>query len=177
MPVPSTPSSLSPSSSAPALQWLAYLQSQARLTLLSAGFSLAFGSMFAKTYRVHRIFTYSGIGLCKDKILQDSKLILLVCALLIIDGLVVTLWVVTDPLDRHLSNLTLEISAIDRSVVYQPQVSRAAWLFTIDREGDNRPSGGLLLPLLPVPVKLDSSQERWVGKWIEQYWVYSRRTS
>lgn len=109
-----------------ALQWLAYLQSQARLTLLSAGFSLAFGSMFAKTYRVHRIFTYSGIGLCKDKILQDSKLILLVCALLIIDGLVVTLWVVTDPLDRHLSNLTLEISAIDRSVVYQPQVSRAA---------------------------------------------------
>lgn len=93
------------------------------MSLLSAGFSLAFGSMFAKTYRVHRIFTYSGIGLCKDKILQDSKLILLVCALLVIDGLVVTLWMVTDPLDRHLSNLTLEISATDRSVVYQPQVS------------------------------------------------------
>lgn len=92
--------------------------------------------MFAKTYRVHRIFTYSGIGLCKDKILQDSKLILLVCALLVIDGLVVTLWVVTDPLDRHLSNLTLEISAIDRSVVYQPQVSQVSLCHSINLLGD-----------------------------------------
>lgn len=90
--------------------------------LLSAGFSLAFGSMFAKTYRVHRIFTRTG-SVFKDKMLQDIQLILLVCGLLLVDGLVVTLWVVTDPMERHLHNLTLEISNIDRSVVYQPQVS------------------------------------------------------
>lgn len=96
---------------------------QARVSLLSSGFSLAFGSMFAKTYRVHRIFTsHSGGGICKDRILQDSKLILLVCALLLIDGLVVILWVMSDPMERHLSNLTLEISLVDRSVLYQPQV-------------------------------------------------------
>lgn len=56
--------------------------------------------------------------------LQDAQLISLVCALLLLDGLVVTLWVVADPMERHLNNLTLEISKLDRSVVYQPQVSR-----------------------------------------------------
>ncbi|EDW03446.1 gamma-aminobutyric acid type B receptor subunit 2 [Drosophila grimshawi] len=93
----------------------------ARVYLLSAGFSLAFGSMFAKTYRVHRIFTRTG-SVFKDKMLQDIQLILLVCGLLLVDALLVTLWVVADPMERHLHNLTLEISSIDRSVVYQPQV-------------------------------------------------------
>ncbi|KDR18733.1 Gamma-aminobutyric acid type B receptor subunit 2 [Zootermopsis nevadensis] len=94
----------------------------ARVYLLSAGFSLAFGSMFTKTYRVHRIFTRSRSGVVKNKLLQDTQLISLICVLLLIDGLIMTLWVIIDPLQRHLRNLTLEISASDRSVVYQPQV-------------------------------------------------------
>ncbi|XP_050321849.1 gamma-aminobutyric acid type B receptor subunit 1 [Bactrocera neohumeralis] len=93
----------------------------ARVYLLCAGFSLAFGSMFAKTYRVHRIFTRTG-SVFKDKMLQDAQLIMLVCILLVVDALLVTLWVFVDPMERHLHNLTLEISSIDRSVVYQPQV-------------------------------------------------------
>ncbi|XP_054744804.1 uncharacterized protein LOC129249163 [Anastrepha obliqua] len=93
----------------------------ARVYLLCAGFSLAFGSMFAKTYRVHRIFTRTG-SVFKDKMLQDAQLIMLVCTLLVVDALLVTLWVFVDPMERHLHNLTLEISSIDRSVVYQPQV-------------------------------------------------------
>lgn len=83
--------------------------------------------MFAKTYRVHRIFTHRGGGIggmvCKDRMLRDTQLISLVCALLLLDALVVTLWVAVDPMQRHLSNLTLEISLTDRSVVYQPQVN------------------------------------------------------
>ncbi|XP_024947329.1 gamma-aminobutyric acid type B receptor subunit 1 isoform X2 [Cephus cinctus] len=94
----------------------------ARVYLLSAGFSLAFGSMFTKTYRVHRIFTRSRSGVVKNKLLQDTQLISLICVLLLIDGLVVTLWVTMDPMQRHLRNLTLEINAQDRGVVYQPQV-------------------------------------------------------
>nr|XP_036231694.1 uncharacterized protein LOC106623734 [Bactrocera oleae] len=93
----------------------------ARVYLLCAGFSLAFGSMFAKTYRVHRIFTRTG-SVFKDKMLQDAQLIMLVCILLVVDALLVTLWVFVDPMERHLHNLTLEINSIDRSVVYQPQV-------------------------------------------------------
>lgn len=62
-------------------------------------------------------------GVCKTKLLQDTPLISLVCALLVIDGMIVTLWTMLDPMERHLKNLTIEISATDRSVVYQPQVS------------------------------------------------------
>ncbi|XP_063223115.1 uncharacterized protein LOC134531347 [Bacillus rossius redtenbacheri] len=94
----------------------------ARIYLLSAGFSLAFGSMFTKTYRVHRIFTRSRSGVVKNKLLQDTQLISLICVLLLIDGLIVTLWVIIDPIQRHLRNLTMEMSEADRSVVYQPQV-------------------------------------------------------
>ncbi|XP_068990324.1 uncharacterized protein GABA-B-R3 isoform X2 [Neodiprion pinetum] len=94
----------------------------ARVYLLSAGFSLAFGSMFTKTYRVHRIFTRSRSGVVKNKLLQDTQLISLIFVLLLIDGLVVTLWVTLDPMQRHLRNLTLDISSQDRGVVYQPQV-------------------------------------------------------
>lgn len=61
-------------------------------------------------------------GVCKTKLLQDTPLISLVCALLVIDGMIVTLWTMLDPMERHLKNLTIEISATDRSVVYQPQV-------------------------------------------------------
>jgi len=78
--------------------------------------------MFAKTYRVHRIFTHSWGGICRDKMLRDTKLISMVCCLLLVDALVVTFWTVSDPMERHLRNLTLEISLTDRSVVYQPQV-------------------------------------------------------
>ncbi|XP_052748761.1 gamma-aminobutyric acid type B receptor subunit 2 [Galleria mellonella] len=105
-----------------------------RVYILSAGFSLAFGSMFAKTYRVHRIFISNRSGVCKTKLLQDTPLISLVCALLVIDGLIVTLWAMLDPMERHLKNLTIEISATDRSVVYQPQIevcksqNTAGWL-------------------------------------------------
>ncbi|XP_020287722.1 gamma-aminobutyric acid type B receptor subunit 1 isoform X2 [Pseudomyrmex gracilis] len=95
---------------------------KARVYLLSAGFSLAFGSMFTKTYRVHRIFTRSRSGVVKNKLLQDTPLIFLICMLLVIDVIVVTLWVILDPMQRHLQNLTLEISPQDRGVVYQPQV-------------------------------------------------------
>ncbi|EFA01604.1 gamma-aminobutyric acid type B receptor subunit 2 [Tribolium castaneum] len=91
--------------------------------LLSAGFSLVFGSMFAKTYRVHRIFTHSGgPSKVKDKLLKDKQLIVLILVPLIIDAIILALWVMIDPLERQLYNLTLEINSEERGVVYQPQV-------------------------------------------------------
>ncbi|CAH1396718.1 unnamed protein product [Nezara viridula] len=83
---------------------------------------MSFGSMFAKTYRVHRIFTRSAKGVVKNKLLQDTQLISLIFVLLIVDGLIVTLWVTVDPIERQLRNLSLEISPIERSIVYQPQI-------------------------------------------------------
>ena len=94
----------------------------ARVYLLSAGFSLAFGAIFAKTFRVYKIFTHQATVVCRDKFLRDTQLISLIFGLLILDICVVSFWVITDPMERHLNNLTLEISTVDRSVVYMPQV-------------------------------------------------------
>lgn len=44
--------------------------------MLSSGFSLAFGSMFAKTYRVHKIFTRSCTGIVRNKVRQSIVFIL-----------------------------------------------------------------------------------------------------
>ncbi|XP_058814288.1 gamma-aminobutyric acid type B receptor subunit 2 [Topomyia yanbarensis] len=109
----------------------------ARIYFLSAGFSLAFGSMFAKTFRVYRLFTLSAGGLCKDKILRDTQLISMIGALLLLDSCVVSFWMTADPMERHLHNLTLEISTTDRSLVYLPQVELCrsrhyeSWLGTL----------------------------------------------
>ncbi|XP_066965096.1 LOW QUALITY PROTEIN: gamma-aminobutyric acid type B receptor subunit 2 [Macrobrachium rosenbergii] len=95
----------------------------ARAYLLSAGFSLAFGSMFTKTYRVHQIFTRSNsAGVIRNKLLKDKQLITLIMVLLAVDVMIVSAWVGVDPMTRHLHNLTLERSMEERGVVYQPQV-------------------------------------------------------
>lgn len=78
--------------------------------------------MFAKTYRVHRIFTYSVTSLVKDKLLKDKQLIIVIFLLLLIDGIVVVFWYIVDPLERRINNLTLVLGKMERGVVYQPQV-------------------------------------------------------
>lgn len=78
--------------------------------------------MFAKTYRIHRIFTYSGTSLVKDKLLKDKQLMIAICLLLLIDGIIIIFWILIDPMERRINNLTLEFSTTERDVVYQPQV-------------------------------------------------------
>ncbi|XP_037087460.1 gamma-aminobutyric acid type B receptor subunit 2-like [Pollicipes pollicipes] len=94
----------------------------ARVYLLSIGFSLAFGAMFAKTFRVHQIFVGSRTGVIKNRMLQDTQLMSLILVLLLFDCVIVTVWVTFDPMQRQLRNLTMEYSAWDRGVAYLPQV-------------------------------------------------------
>uniref|UniRef100_A0A915N9I1 G-protein coupled receptors family 3 profile domain-containing protein n=2 Tax=Meloidogyne TaxID=189290 RepID=A0A915N9I1_MELJA len=55
----------------------------AKVWILCFGFTLAFGSMFSKTWRVHSIFT----NIRRDKkAIKDSKLYLIVACLLAMDG-------------------------------------------------------------------------------------------
>lgn len=56
------------------------------------------------------------------QLLQDTQLISLICVLLVVDGLIVTLWVTIDPIERQLRNLSLEMSPVERTIIYQPQV-------------------------------------------------------
>ncbi|CAF0720835.1 unnamed protein product [Brachionus calyciflorus] len=66
-----------------------------RLWLLTIGFSLAFGAMFSKTYRVHAILTNSKFT---KKVIKDYKLFGLVVFLLVIEMLMLTSWQLLDPL-------------------------------------------------------------------------------
>ncbi|XP_071087833.1 gamma-aminobutyric acid type B receptor subunit 2-like [Haliotis cracherodii] len=94
-----------------------------RAFLLAAGFSLAFGAMFAKTYRVHQIFTRANSGLVKSKLLQDKHLLFIIGALLIVDSAVVFVWVLVDPMERRITNLTQEASQDDEDLLYLHQLT------------------------------------------------------
>ncbi|XP_039287226.1 gamma-aminobutyric acid type B receptor subunit 2-like isoform X2 [Nilaparvata lugens] len=69
----------------------------ARAWLLMAGFSLAFGAMFSKTWRVHSIFTDVKLN---KKVIKDYQLFMVVGVLLAIDLGIMTTWQVTDPFYR-----------------------------------------------------------------------------
>ncbi|KAG8182613.1 hypothetical protein JTE90_021749 [Oedothorax gibbosus] len=90
----------------------------ARAFLLSGGFSLAFGCMFIKTYRVYHIFIRANTGIVKSKLLHDQQLLGLVSVLLLIDCILIILWVVIDPMERKLINLSMQVNKDERNVVY-----------------------------------------------------------
>ncbi|XP_073977226.1 gamma-aminobutyric acid type B receptor subunit 2 isoform X2 [Rhodnius prolixus] len=69
----------------------------ARAWLLMAGFSLAFGAMFSKTWRVHSIFTDVKLN---KKVIKDYQLYMVVGVLLVIDLGIMTTWQVADPFFR-----------------------------------------------------------------------------
>ncbi|UJR37456.1 hypothetical protein I4U23_030159 [Adineta vaga] len=70
-----------------------------RVWILCISFTLAFGSMFSKTWRVHSIFT--NINITKKGI-HDSRLLGLVGILLLIDLIFLISWQIFDPIHQQL---------------------------------------------------------------------------
>lgn len=62
-----------------------------------AGFSLAFGAMFSKTWRVHSIFTDVKLN---KKVIKDYQLFMVVGILLAIDVIIMLTWQFADPFFR-----------------------------------------------------------------------------
>ncbi|XP_071854123.1 gamma-aminobutyric acid type B receptor subunit 1-like isoform X2 [Apostichopus japonicus] len=60
-----------------------------------ASFSIAYGAMFAKTWRVHRIFTNKKL---QKMSIKDHRLYVMIGALLAVDILIFLVWEITDPL-------------------------------------------------------------------------------
>ncbi|CAK1546598.1 unnamed protein product [Leptosia nina] len=69
----------------------------ARAWLLMAGFSLAFGAMFSKTWRVHSIFTDVKLN---KKVIKDYQLFMVVGVLLCADLAIMLTWQISDPFYR-----------------------------------------------------------------------------
>lgn len=99
----------------------------ARAWLLMAGFSLAFGSMFSKTWRVHSIFTdvklnkkVSRVTLAiapansfvsRIQVIKDYQLFMVVGVLLFFDLGIMTTWQVADPFYRETKQMEPYVSS------------------------------------------------------------------
>lgn len=79
----------------------------ARAWILMAGFSLAFGAMFSKTWRVHSIFTDLKLN---KKVIKDYQLFMVVGVLLAIDIAIITTWQIADPFYRDTKQLEPRVS-------------------------------------------------------------------
>uniref|UniRef100_A0A1A9UIR0 G-protein coupled receptors family 3 profile domain-containing protein n=1 Tax=Glossina austeni TaxID=7395 RepID=A0A1A9UIR0_GLOAU len=79
---------------------------QARAWLLSTGFTLAYGAMFSKVWRVHRFTTKAKTD--PKKKVEPWKLYTMVTGLLSVDLIILIAWQVIDPLQRILETFPLE---------------------------------------------------------------------
>ncbi|XP_006812319.1 gamma-aminobutyric acid type B receptor subunit 2-like [Saccoglossus kowalevskii] len=70
---------------------------QLRVWLICLGFTIGFGAMFSKTWRIHKIFTNKKVKSIK---IQDAHLLGIVLVLISVDVIILVLWTSVDPL-RH----------------------------------------------------------------------------
>ncbi|XP_065314258.1 gamma-aminobutyric acid type B receptor subunit 2-like isoform X2 [Gordionus sp. m RMFG-2023] len=85
----------------------------ARVWILSLAFTLAFGAMFSKTWRVHAIFTNVKLN---KKIIQDYKLFIIIGVLLSIDIFILTLWSIIDPFFKKSDTLPNKMTRINSDI-------------------------------------------------------------
>jgi len=93
--------------------------------LLHIGFSLGYGSMFTKIWRVHRIATHTKTK-GEDKIKTQVvpwKLWSMVGCLVAVDVLFVSIWQIVDPLKKKITEFdTIPSDNEDEDVEYQPEI-------------------------------------------------------
>ncbi|XP_049954039.1 gamma-aminobutyric acid type B receptor subunit 1 isoform X1 [Schistocerca serialis cubense] len=78
---------------------------QARAWLLCTGFTLAYGAMFSKVWRVHRLTTKAKTDIKK---VEPWKLYLMVTGFLLVDVVLLLTWQIYDPLQRRIEVFPLE---------------------------------------------------------------------
>ncbi|XP_006822137.1 gamma-aminobutyric acid type B receptor subunit 2-like, partial [Saccoglossus kowalevskii] len=78
---------------------------QVRTWIISVGFVTAYGAMFSKTWRVHRV---AALKTVKRRIVTDRQLYGMVLVLVMIDVTILTVWQIMDPLYRETEMLRLE---------------------------------------------------------------------
>ncbi|ESO83683.1 hypothetical protein LOTGIDRAFT_133032 [Lottia gigantea] len=83
---------------------------QAKIFLMTVGFSLAFGALFAKTWRVHVIFTNATK---QKKIVKDIQLVFMVLGLTSINLVVLIVWAILHPIIVVTNDLPKEVNEVD----------------------------------------------------------------
>ncbi|XP_071485072.1 gamma-aminobutyric acid type B receptor subunit 2-like [Diadema antillarum] len=105
---------------------------KARLWVLSLGFTLAFGAMFSKTFRVHKIFINKKL---QKRSVKDIQLVAMVGGFVLIDVIYLLVWEIMKPLKAV--TMRFESSAVasadrlivpERLVCRREDVSSISWL-------------------------------------------------
>ncbi|XP_063962940.1 gamma-aminobutyric acid type B receptor subunit 2-like [Lytechinus pictus] len=95
---------------------------RARLWTLSLGFTLAFGAMFSKTFRVHKIFINKKL---QKRSVKDYQLVVMVGGFVFVESLYLLIWDVVNPLRAQVIQFTEDASASeDRVIIPELQVCR-----------------------------------------------------
>ncbi|ELT90201.1 hypothetical protein CAPTEDRAFT_205658 [Capitella teleta] len=93
-----------------------------RLCTYNIGFTMAFGALFAKTWRIHAILTSTKR---KNNMIKDSSLMVMVAVIVLIVAAIILTWQTVDWYTEIQTNITLpmEVSA-DKDVVVVSQMYR-----------------------------------------------------
>ncbi|RDD42116.1 Gamma-aminobutyric acid type B receptor subunit 2 [Trichoplax sp. H2] len=89
-----------------------------RVGLLCIGFTLSFGAMFAKTWRVHVIFTNKTNT---KVVIKDSSLFGITSILLIIDFIILAVWISIDPFINRYQSISSSSSSPGSNIIIQPR--------------------------------------------------------
>ncbi|XP_022800761.1 gamma-aminobutyric acid type B receptor subunit 2-like [Stylophora pistillata] len=89
-----------------------FVWSQVRSAVLCIGYSLSFGAMFSKTWRVHKIFA-AGASL-KKMAIKDHHLLVTVAALLMTDVVFLSCWIATDPFQSEMRKFEETLGEVHR---------------------------------------------------------------
>ncbi|XP_033638880.1 gamma-aminobutyric acid type B receptor subunit 2-like [Asterias rubens] len=90
-----------------------------RAWILCLGFTLAFGAMFSKTWRVHRIFTNIKM---KKKVIKDGQLIAIVGFMAVIDLVILIVWQIVDPMKPATIELSPRMDTSGRDIMIIPVI-------------------------------------------------------
>ncbi|XP_071833141.1 gamma-aminobutyric acid type B receptor subunit 1-like isoform X3 [Apostichopus japonicus] len=91
---------------------------QMRVWFLSIGFVLSFGSMFSKTWRVHKV---AALKNPKRVIITDHHLFAMVGVLLLVDIVILTAWFIVNPMMVEREYL-YEMEDLENLVISQPYI-------------------------------------------------------
>ncbi|KAM7452158.1 hypothetical protein ABFA07_000351 [Porites harrisoni] len=107
---------------------------KARVITLDIGFTVAFGSLFSKTWRVHRITRKIKV---RRRVIKDIHLFGMIFVFLFVDIVLIIVWTIMDPLRKDEMFLADKAEELHADVIYRPVVSHCTtnkpfvWLLVV----------------------------------------------
>ncbi|KAL9969262.1 hypothetical protein ACROYT_G021458 [Oculina patagonica] len=92
---------------------------KAKVITLDIGFTIAFGSMFSKTWRVHRITRKIRV---RRRVIKDIHLFGMIFVFLFVDIVIIIVWSAVDPLRKDEKFLTNEANDSHVDIIYRPMI-------------------------------------------------------